>query len=130
MNSIMKSDHPQDRLHSQLVEFLPKELADELLRHHTSVTYARDAMIFLQGSPADVMFWVMSGLVKIYCPIADGERTLVRLCGPGDLLGYADFIDADNRHLQAFEAQALTKCKIALFTREHVFTMLERLDQA
>ena len=125
----MKSDHAQERLHSQLVQFLPKELADELIGHHTSVTYAKDAMIFLQGSPAHFIFWIVSGLVNLYRPISDGERTLVRFCGPGDVLGYADFIDADNRHRQAFEAQASTKCTIALFTRAHAFTMLGRLDQ-
>lgn len=129
MNSTMKSDHAQERLHSQLVQFLPKELADELIRHHTSVTYAKDAIIFLQGAPAHFIFWVVSGLVNLYRPISDGERTLVRFCGPGDVLGYADFIDADNRHRQAFEAQASTKCTIALFTREHAFRMLETLDQ-
>lgn len=129
MNSTIKSDHAQDRLHSQLVQFLPEELADELIRHHTSATYAKDQIIFLQGSAANFIFWIVSGHVKLYCPISDGDRTLVRLCGPGDVLGYADFIDADNRHRQAFEAQASTKCTIALFTREHAFTMLSTLDQ-
>ena len=129
MNSTITSNHAQDRLLSQLVQFLPKELADEFIRHHTSVTYAKEAIIFLQGSPAHFIFWIVSGLVNLYRPISDGDRTLVRLCGPGDVLGYADFIDADNRHLQAFEAQASTKCTIALLTREHAFRMLGTLDQ-
>ncbi len=129
MNSAMIREDAQHRLHSQLLHFLPEELADEVIRHHTTVTYPKDSIIFLQGSPADLMFWIMSGLAKLYCPKSDGNRTLVRLCGPGDVLGYADFIDADQRHLQAFEAQALTKCTIALFTREHAVKMLEKLDQ-
>src|SRR5260370_3694870 len=116
MNSATIREDAQHRLHSQLLRFLPKELADEVLRHHAAVTYAKDSIIFLQGSPADLMFWIMSGLVKLYCPRPDGNRTLVRLCGPGDVLGYADLIDTDHRHLQAFEAQTLTKCTIALFT--------------
>ncbi|MGA9723567.1 MAG: Crp/Fnr family transcriptional regulator [Candidatus Binatus sp.] len=128
MNSSAIRDDAQHRLRTHLAQFLPQELVDELLCHHTSVTYAKDSIIFLQGSPADLMFWIMSGLVKLYCPISEGDRTLVRLCGPGDVLGYADFIDGDKRHLQAFEAQALTKCSIALFTREHAVTMLEKLD--
>ena len=68
MNPTMNKDAAQHRLHSHLVQFLPEELADELIRHHTSVTYAKDSIIFLQGSPADLMFWIMSGLVKLYCP--------------------------------------------------------------
>ena len=128
MNSSTIRDDAQHRLRTHLAQFLPQELADELIRHHTSVTYAKDSIIFLQGSPADLMFWIMSGLVKLYCPISDGDRTLVRLCGPGDVLGYADFIDGEKRHVQAFEAQALTKCTVALFTREHAVRMLEKLD--
>ena len=128
MNPSTIRDDAQQRLRTHLAQFLPQDLADELIRHHTSVTYAKDSIIFLQGSPADLMFWIMSGLVKLYCPISDGDRTLVRLCGPGDVLGYADFIDGDQRHLQAFEAQALTKCTIALFTRDHAVRMLEKLD--
>lgn len=130
MNSSAIRDDAQHRLRTHLAQFLPQELVDELLCHHTSVTYAKDSIIFLQGSPADLMFWIMSGLVKLYCPISEGDRTLVRLCGPGDVLGYADFIDGDKRHLQAFEAQALTKCSIALFTREHAVTMLEKVGPA
>ncbi len=83
MNSATIREDAQHRLHSQLLQFLPKELADELIRHHTSVTYHKDSIIFLQGSPADLMFWIMSGLVKLYCPRPDGNRTLVKLCGPG-----------------------------------------------
>ena len=128
MNSSTIRDDAQHRLRTHLAQFLPQGLADELIRHHTSVTYAKDSIIFLQGSPADLMFWIMSGLVKLYCPISDGDRTLVRLCGPGDVLGYADFIDGEKRHVQAFEAQALTKCTVALFTREHAVRMLEKLD--
>jgi CRP-like cAMP-binding protein len=129
MSSAMKSDLEQDRLLSQLVQFLPKETVDELICHYTSVTYAKDSIIFLQGSPADLMFWIMSGRVKLYCPMSDGDRTLVRLCGPGDVLGYADFIASDNRRLHAFEAEALTKCRMALLARERAVMMLETLDQ-
>ncbi len=129
MTSTTVPEDARHRLYTQLAEILPKQLADELINHHTTVTYAKGSILFLQGSPADLMFWVLSGLAKAYCPMPDGNHTLVRLCGPGDVLGYVNYIDSDGRRLQAYEAQALTKCTVALFTREHAVKMLEKLDQ-
>ncbi|MBF6570184.1 MAG: cyclic nucleotide-binding domain-containing protein [Candidatus Binataceae bacterium] len=68
MRSITISDDLRNRLYGQLSQFLPEVLADELIRHHTAVTYAKGSVIFLQGSPADLMFWVLSGMVKVYAP--------------------------------------------------------------
>ncbi len=121
-------EESQQRLRLLLQSWLPKELIDELIEHHTSVTYSKDSVIFLQGSPADLIFWVVSGLVKIYCPLAGGARTLVKLAGPGDLLGHVDFLDSEHRRSQAFEAHALTKCSIAIVTREQLNRLLQKLE--
>ncbi len=59
---------------------IPRKFIDEITGHHTVVNYNKGSMVFLQGSPADVMFWVLAGLVKVYCPRPDGTRILARLC--------------------------------------------------
>ncbi len=107
---------------------LPKEIVDELISHHTVVTYPKGATLFLQGSPADVLFWISSGMVEVFCPQDDGSRVLVRLCGPGEILGHVDFIDHKNRRAQIFEAYARVKCEIALLTREHIYRLLATLE--
>jgi CRP-like cAMP-binding protein len=107
---------------------LPREIVDELISHHTIVTYPKGSPIFLQGSPADMFFWVFSGSVEVFCPQADGERVLMRLCGPGELLGHVDFIDHKQRRAQMFEAHARTKCEVALLTREHISRLLQTLE--
>ena len=84
---------------------------------------------FLQGSAADAIFWIISGVMKIYCPVRDGNRILVRLAGPGDVLGYPALVEPDGPVLQPFEAQALTKCTVAMFSRDSLIKMLEKLDQ-
>jgi CRP/FNR family cyclic AMP-dependent transcriptional regulator len=108
---------------------LPKEAIAGLVGRHTLVRYPKRSPLFLQGSPADVAFAVFNGLVKVYCPGADGSRILVHLAGPGDLIGYADFLDGNRQRSQMFEAHALTSCSVALFTRQHVLKTL-RLDQS
>jgi CRP-like cAMP-binding protein len=107
---------------------LPRAIVDELISHHTLVTYPKGSALFLQGSPADMFFWIFSGTVEVFCPQPGGERVLMRLCGPGEVLGHVDFIDHKQRRAQIFEAQARTKCEVALLTREHITRLLQALE--
>jgi CRP-like cAMP-binding protein len=52
--------------------------------------YAPGEIIFGQGSPADIPFWVIKGIVKETCPGPNGSRIIVRLAAAGDILGIAD----------------------------------------
>lgn len=106
---------------------LSGDLAGCIEEHLTPVTYERGSVIFLRGSAADLVFWLLKGLVKLYLPHDDGSRTLIDLRRPGDFLGFA--IESDfngRRHL--FEAQALTKCSVGLLSREHLVQLLDKLD--
>ncbi len=117
-------------LERQLCELgMPADFVDEIIGHHTLVNYNKGSTVFRQGSPADVLFYVFTGLVKVYCPRPNGARILVKLAGPGDLVGYVDYLDSRGRRTQVFEAEALTKSSVALFTREHVLKLLEALER-
>jgi CRP/FNR family transcriptional regulator, cyclic AMP receptor protein len=100
----------------------------ELVDHRSTVNFPKGAMVFLEGSPGDLFGCVLAGYVKVYCNESNGTRVLVRLGGPGDVIGYSDYVDAKGRRSKIFETQALTKCSIALFTREHVARLLRSLD--
>lgn len=107
---------------------VPPAIVEDLVDQRSAVTYPRGAMIFLQGSPGDLFGCVLAGYVKVYCNIADGARVLTRLSGPGDIVGYADGEDCKGRRSKLFETQALSKCSIALFTRERAVRLLRSLD--
>jgi len=131
MNRVETATDATRQLEMRLGDFgIPGNIVDEIIGHHTVVNYNKGSMVFLQGSPADVMFWVVAGLVKVYCPRPDGSRILVELGGPGDLIGHVDYIDSRGRRAQVFEVEALTKCSVVLFTREHVIKLLQSLDHA
>jgi CRP-like cAMP-binding protein len=122
-------EEAQRRLAEQLSQWeLPEEFVAELLGHHALVTYAKGEPLFLRGSTADVGFWILSGLVKLYSPNADGSRVVVALNGPGDLAGFTDYVESNGRRAQAFEAEALTKASVALFTRAYMMKALEKLS--
>jgi CRP-like cAMP-binding protein len=116
------------RLEERLMGWgLPGGLASEIEEHSTPVTYERGAIIFLRGTPADLLFWLLKGFAKLYMPHENGYRTLVALTRPGDLLGFIDSVDSKGRR-QVFEAQALTKCSVGLFSRDHMVQLLRKLD--
>lgn len=104
------------------------DLAAGIEDHLTPVTYEKGATIFLRGSPADLLFWLLKGFVKLYLPREDGDRTLIDLARPGDLLAFVN--DENSKgHRQILEAQALTKCSVGLFSREHLRQLLNKVDQ-
>jgi CRP-like cAMP-binding protein len=49
------------------------------------------------------------------------------MAGPGEVIGYPDYIDERDRQARLFEAQAASKCTLALFNREHVAGLLAGL---
>jgi CRP/FNR family transcriptional regulator, cyclic AMP receptor protein len=107
---------------------LTHNVIDAVFARHTLVRYRKEARIFTPGSPADVIFVVLGGLVKIYCAERVHERVLITLAGPGDIIGYADFSDSRGCRSQLFAAVAQTTATIAIITREHLLRVLRSLD--
>lgn len=121
----------QRRVDTLLTQWrLPKEAVEDLICHHTPVNYDKGSVIFLQGSPSDVFFCVFKGLVRVYAPLPDGDRTLFMLAGPGDFIGTVNSVDPKGRFVQAFEASAITRCSAGLLTRGHLSKILQTLNPA
>jgi CRP/FNR family cyclic AMP-dependent transcriptional regulator len=127
--NIQVSAQAQERLLSRLSSMgLPRPAATALLERHMLVRYPKGAELFSMGSPADVVFAVLTGLVKVHSSRAGSDPVLVELAGPGDLVGYADFADADGGRSQLFEATALTNSCVALFTRHQISEVVKGLE--
>ena len=99
---------------------LPVDLVAELIDRHIAISFReRRPMAFCEGNTDRMLACILSGYVNIYCPVGDGNRTLVRLAGPGEIIGFADYVDEKGRHARMFEARVATKCTLALFSRDH-----------
>jgi CRP-like cAMP-binding protein len=107
---------------------LPDELLHDLVSASLVVRYTKDTRLFLRGTPADNLMLIISGAVKIYCPHLASRHVMGALAGPGEVIGYADFIDPKERSCMAFEAQALTNCSVALISHQRIERELARLD--
>src|SRR5690242_329739 len=107
---------------------VPGEIIDELINDNIVARYARRFRLFVQGAPADMLMIIINGVVKVHCAQPDGRRFLVELAGPGDIIGHVDRMDFKGRHCQAFEAQALTNCAVALVSRQRILKLLADSD--
>ena len=127
--NVQVSAQAQERLLTKLSSMgLPRSAATALLERHMLVRYPKGAELFSMGSPADVVFAVLTGLVKVHSSRAGSDPVLVEIAGPGDLVGYADFADADGGRSQLFEATALSNTCVALFTRHQIAEVLRSLE--
>ena len=119
----------RSRLEQKMESYgLPTDVASEIEDRLTPVTYEKGAVIFVRGGSCDLCFWLLKGLVKLYLPHGDGNRTLIDLARPGDFLGFVNDRDCKGRRHHLLEAHALTKCSVGLFTRDQIVPILNKLD--
>jgi CRP/FNR family cyclic AMP-dependent transcriptional regulator len=117
------------KLRSRLTSHgLPETVVNELIEHHTLVNYPKGSIIFLQGAPTDLIYWVSSGLVDILCPEPEGGQIQTSLLGPGDIFGFVESSDSRGNPVQAFQSRARTPVQLGLITRDRVCKVLGRLD--
>ncbi len=133
----MKLNSNPNRMHADAFSHLRNNLAtwgisaeftDEIVERNLAVNFEKGVLVLSEGSTNDLFGCVLSGFVKVYCSVADGNRTLVRLAGPGELIGYADYIDTKARRAQLFEVQSASKCTVALINRDQVARLLRGLE--
>ncbi len=97
----------------------PHELA-EISAIVSSVELARGDPLFDEGEPAQHLFNVTSGAVKVYKLLADGRRQMTGFLFPGDFLGLA------NEETYAYSAEAVTHTVLCRFPRRKLERLLEK----
>src|SRR6202050_4739439 len=118
-----------NQFEAQLLSWrVPPEIVREIVEYRSDLSYAAGATIFCQGAPADIIFWVVKGLVKESCPSPNGNRIMVRLAAAGEMIGCADEVNEKGQWIRRFEAQAVGKCVVAMITRQRVRDLLTSLD--
>ena len=75
--------------------------------------------LFDEGEPADHVFNVTAGAVKIYKLLADGRRQMTGFLFPGDFLGLA------NQEIYAYSAEAVTHTTLCRFPRRKLERLLD-----
>jgi CRP-like cAMP-binding protein len=55
---------------------MSERFVKDLFPNNMTLDYPRRAVIFFQGSPADVIYWLGKGIVDLYRPTNDGNLPL------------------------------------------------------
>jgi CRP-like cAMP-binding protein len=106
------------------------KISENLIDHQTPVTYNPGAILSLQGSAANLLFYILSGFVKVYCLRSDGRRVLISLAGPAEIVGHVQQTDVSGRYTHFFELEAFTKSSVVLFPRERVIRLLNSFEHS
>jgi CRP-like cAMP-binding protein len=67
--------------------FDPKIFLATVNHGRTASPYGRDAVIFRQGSPADAVYYIRKGRIKLVVASKQGKEAVVAVLGPGEFFG-------------------------------------------
>ena len=76
--------------------------------------------LFDEGDPAENLFTLTEGMIKLFKMLPDGRRQITGFLLPGDFLGLAFF------RSYAYSAEAVTDALLCRFPRDRFMALLER----
>lgn len=94
----------------------------KLDREKIAHEYERGQIIFYEGTPPLAIYCVHSGIVKLYKSGRNGTHIMIRILGPGEVLGYRALL-ADETY--AATAEAVDKTTVCTITRETIDGLLK-----
>jgi CRP/FNR family transcriptional regulator len=98
------------------------ELKEMEVMSHGARFAARNAIV-AQGEPAESVFTVTEGLVRLYRLTSDGRRQVIGFALPGDFLGLSLFDS------YSFSADAVTDTVVCRFPRKSFVAYVEKRPQ-
>jgi CRP-like cAMP-binding protein len=103
--------------------FTPGALAAAVPEGRTVRDYRKSAIVFRQGDPADAVFFVQRGKVKLTVLSRQGKQAVIALLGAGDFFGEGCLA---GQALRMATAAALTECSIVRLDKARMIRTLRR----
>jgi CRP/FNR family transcriptional regulator, nitrogen oxide reductase regulator len=85
--------------------------------------YQKDDYIFLEGEAPEALYVVRSGKVKVLRHSTDGKDVVLRVAGPGHMLGTVAVFDGSG---YPGTAQVIEECSILVIARNDCLTLVNR----
>lgn len=92
------------------------EAADVISALGHVIAVARNAEVFGEGEPADHVYVVVSGVIRICKLLGDGRRQIEAFCMPGDAFGW------ERGLTHRFSAEAVSEGRLVRIKRSVAFT--------
>jgi CRP/FNR family transcriptional regulator len=102
---------------------LKKDDLEKLASMIRRIDYGADELIFMEGAPAFGFYLVFSGAVKVVKRSAKGKSQILKIVGPGGMLGETTLFD---KTVHNAYAKTLVPSKVGFIERGDFFYFLER----
>jgi CRP/FNR family cyclic AMP-dependent transcriptional regulator len=93
-----------------------------IVREGTSVHFRKRAVLFSRGDPADAVFSIQKGKVKLTVISKQNKEAVIAILTPGDLVGEACLVA--QQPVRMATASAVTDCTIARLTKSAMMRLL------
>jgi CRP/FNR family cyclic AMP-dependent transcriptional regulator len=103
--------------------FDPKSFLAKVGQGRTIAAYRKNQPIFSQGDPADALFYVQKGKVKLTVVSSHGKEAIVAILGPDDFFGEGCLAGQPRRMATA---SALSDCSIARIGKPAAITVIRK----
>jgi CRP-like cAMP-binding protein len=118
----MQQDIAEIAKASLLLKNAPAELVDPLLESARATKHTRGETIFIQDDPADAIYIVASGWIKLYRIAASGAEAVVGTFTKGHSFGEAVALRSARYPVSA---EAVTECELITINAGALIRMLE-----
>jgi CRP-like cAMP-binding protein len=102
--------------------FDPKAFLATVSRGRTVSDYRKDDVVFLQSSPAEAVFYIQKGKIKIVVASKQGKEAVIAILGPGDFFGEGCLI---GQPLRLATAKAMTESEVVRVARTEMVRLLQ-----
>jgi CRP/FNR family transcriptional regulator, cyclic AMP receptor protein len=103
------------------VRFDPKSFLAEAGRGRAQIAYQRNQTIFSQGDPADAIFYIQKGKIKLAVVSRSGKEAVVAILGAGDFFGEGCLA---GQPLRMASAATMSDCSVMRLEQKSVIRLL------
>jgi CRP-like cAMP-binding protein len=115
----------QSREKSIFCELTQNELAD-ISNHKITNLYKKSQTLFHEGNPPFGLFCINEGKIKLSKTSSDGKESIVRIVGPGDVLGHRTLFSEGPYQATA---TALEDCKVCFIDKKYFLELIKAKPQ-
>lgn len=97
-------------------------LAD-VSHHKVMNSYKKGQTIFFQGNPPFGLYCIASGKIKVSKVGNDGKESIIRIAGPGDVLGHRSLFAKEN---YSATATVIEDAAICFVDKNYIYSLLKK----
>lgn len=116
----MKLNRPHMKV-KKMTLFDPKVFLANVGKEKTIADYRKDHMVFTQGDPADTVFYILKGKVKLSVVSRNGKEAVIALLEAGDFFGEGCMV---GQPLRMASASAMSECSIVQLAKAEMIRVL------